>query len=301
MQGFLCVAAGCVPRKGGIFLNLCNLNDLRDLLGRHGFRFSKSMGQNFLIDPTVPRDIADSSGASPEWGVLEIGPGVGPLTVELAQRAGKVVTVELDRSLFPVLEETLAPYPNVEVVSGDVMKLELDALLREKFSGLPVMACANLPYNITTRVLTKFVETKEIRQFTVMIQREVAKRICAPPGNREGSAFSLFLQYYMEPEYLFSVEPEKFYPAPKVTSAVVRCVRREKPPVETEDEALLLRLMRGAFALRRKTLANSLASALGRPKEELLEAIRGAGLSETVRGEQLTFQDFAALCARLTG
>lgn len=280
-------------------MNLCDLNELRALLERHGFRFSKSMGQNFLIDPAVPRDIAEASGASPEWGVLEIGPGVGPLTAELAQRAGKVAAVELDRALLPVLRETLADFPNAEVVPGDVMKLDLDALLREKFGDMPVMVCANLPYNITTPVLTKLVETTTIRQFTVMIQREVAKRICAPPGDREGSAFSLFLQYSMEPEYLFSVEPEKFYPAPKVTSVVVRCVRRERPPVETEDEALLLRLMRGAFALRRKTLANSLSSALGRPKEELLSAIRAAGLSETVRGEQLTFQDFATLCEKL--
>jgi len=280
-------------------LNLCDLNDLRDLLGRHGFRFSKSMGQNFLIDPTVPRDIADASGASTEWGVLEIGPGVGPLTVELARRAGKVVSVELDRSLLPVLAETLAEYPHAEVISGDVMKLDLGGLLREKFGDRPVMACANLPYNITTPVLTKFVETEGIRQFTVMIQREVAQRICAAPGSNRGSSFSLFLQYYMEPEYLFSVTPEKFYPAPKVTSAVVRCVRRERPPVETENEELLFQLMRGAFALRRKTLANSLASALGRPKEELLDAIRAAGLPETVRGEQLTFADFAALCGNL--
>ncbi len=277
-------------------LNLCDLNDLRDLLGRHGFRFSKSMGQNFLIDPAVPRDIADASGAAPEWGVLEVGPGVGPLTVELARRAGRVVSVELDKSLLPVLDETLRDYPNAEVVSGDVMKLDLDALLAEKFGQAPVMACANLPYNITTPVLTKFVETRAIRQFTVMIQREVAQRICAAPGTSGGSSFSLFLQYYMEPEYLFTVPPEKFYPAPKVTSAVMRCVRREKPPVKVEDEALLFRLMRGAFALRRKTLANSLSSALGLPKETVLAAIRGAGLAETVRGEQLTFEDFAVLC-----
>lgn len=277
-------------------MNLCDLNDLRDLLGRHGFRFSKSMGQNFLIDPAVPQEIADASGASPKWGVLEIGPGVGPLTVELASRAGKVISVELDKSLLPVLAETLAEFPNAEIVPGDVMKLDLDGLLQKKFGDRPVMACANLPYNITTPVLTKFVETKAIRQFTVMIQREVAQRICAAPGTSGGSSFSLFLQYYMEPEYLFPVPPEKFYPAPKVTSAVVRCVRREKPPVEVEDEELLFRLMRGAFALRRKTLANSLASALGRSKEELLAAIRAAGLAETVRGEQLTFADFAALC-----
>lgn len=280
-------------------MNLCDLNDLRDLLGRHGFRFSKSMGQNFLIDPDVPREIADASGANEEWGVLEVGPGVGPLTVELARRAGKVASVELDKSLLPVLKETLADFSNVDVVSGDVMRLNLDELLIEKFGDKPVMACANLPYNITTPVLTKFVETPRISRFTVMIQREVAQRICAAPGSSGGSSFSLFLQYYMEPEYLFTVQREKFYPAPKVTSAVLQCVRREKPPIEVENEELLFRLMRGAFALRRKTLANSLASALGRPKEELLEAIRSAGLPETVRGEQLTFKDFGALCAIL--
>lgn len=277
-------------------MDLCNLNDLRDLLGRHGFHFSKSMGQNFLIDPKIPRRIAEESGASPEWGVLEVGPGVGPLTVELAQRAGAVASVELDKSLLPVLAETLGGFPNAEVVPGDVMKLDLDALLREKFGERPVMACANLPYNITTPVLTKFVETPAIRQFTVMIQREVAQRICAAPGSSGGSSFSLFLQYFMEPEYLFTVPAEKFYPAPKVTSAVVRCVRREKPPVEVEDEAMLFRLIRGAFALRRKTLANSLASAMGLPKETVLTAIRAAGLTDSVRGEQLTFADFAALC-----
>lgn len=280
-------------------MDLCDLNDLRNLLGRHGFHFSKSMGQNFLVDPAIPREIADASGATEAWGVLEIGPGVGPLTVELAQRAGKVASVELDKSLLPVLGETLADYPNTEVVPGDVMKMDLDALVREKFGDMPAMACANLPYNITTPVLAKFVETKAIRQFTVMIQREVAQRICAAPGSSGGSSFSLFLQYYMEPEYLFPVPPEKFYPSPKVTSAVMRCVRRERPPVAVEDEALLFKLMRGAFALRRKTLANSLSSALGRPKEELLAAIRAAGLAETVRGEQLTFADFAALCALL--
>lgn len=277
-------------------MNLCDLTTIRDLLGRHGFHFSKSMGQNFLIDPTVPRDIADASGASKNWGVLEIGPGIGSLTADLAQRAGKVVAVELDRSLLPVLAETMADCPNVEIVSGDVMKLDLSALLNEKFGDLPVMACANLPYNITTPVLTKLIETPAIRQFTVMIQREVARRICAVPGSSEGSSFSLFLQYYLDAQLLFEVPADRFYPAPKVTSAVVHCIRRAEPPVTVADEALFLRLLRGAFALRRKTLANSLASFLGRPKDEIAAAIRAAGLPETVRGEQLTFQNFSALC-----
>lgn len=277
-------------------MNLCDLTTIRDLLGRHGFHFSKSMGQNFLIDPTVPRDIADASGASKNWGVLEIGPGIGSLTAELAQRAGKVVAVELDHSLLPVLAETMADCPNVEIVSGDVMKLDLSALLNEKFGDLSVMACANLPYNITTPVLTKLIETPAIRQFTVMIQREVARRICTVPGSSEGSSFSLFLQYYLDAQLLFEVPADRFYPAPKVTSAVVRCIRRAEPPVTVADEALFFRLLRGAFALRRKTLANSLASFLGRPKDEIAAAIRAAGLPETVRGEQLTFQNFSALC-----
>ena len=177
-------------------MNLCDYNDIRELLGRHGFHFSKSMGQNFLIDPQVPYDIAAASRADGSCGVLEIGPGIGPLTAELAQRAGKVVSVELDKSLLPVLAETMAPYPNVEIVPGDVMKLDLDALVREKFAGLRPIVCANLPYNITTPVLTKLIETPCFETVTVLIQREVARRLCAPQGSSDGGSFSLFLQYH---------------------------------------------------------------------------------------------------------
>ena len=207
-------------------MNLCDYNTIRDLLARHGFHFSKSMGQNFLIDPEVPRRIAEASGADAGCGVLEIGPGIGPLTAELAQRAGKVVAVELDRALLPVLAETMAPYPNVEVVPGDVLKLDLTAITAEKFQGLTPIVCANLPYNVTSPILEKLVESPCFTAFTVMIQREVARRLCAPQGSSEGGSFSLFLQYYMKPELLFDVPPEKFLPAPKVTSAVIRCVRR---------------------------------------------------------------------------
>ena len=178
-------------------MNLCDYQTIRDLLARHGFHFSKSMGQNFLIDPEVPRRIAEASGAGSTCGVLEIGPGIGPLTAELAQRADKVVAVELDRALLPVLEETMAPYPNVEIVPGDVLKLDLQALAAEKFAGLTPMVCANLPYNVTSPILEKLVETPCFSSFTVMIQREVARRLCAPQGSSEGGSFSLFLQYYM--------------------------------------------------------------------------------------------------------
>ena len=284
----------------GVLMNLCDYNTIRELLGRHGFHFSKSMGQNFLIDPQVPADIAASSLADAGCGVLEIGPGIGPLTAELAQRAGKVVSVELDKSLLPVLAETMAPYPNVEIVPGDVMKLDLNALAAEKFQGFHPIVCANLPYNITTPVLTKLVETPCFETITVLIQKEVAQRLSAPQGSSDGGSFSLFLQYYMETDYLFDVPPEKFLPAPKVTSAVLRCVRREKPAVEVADEAFFFKVVRGAFLLRRKTLVNSLASALpGFSKEDLRSAITACGLSPEVRGERLTLQNFADLSATL--
>ena len=283
-------------------MNLCDRDEIRALLGRHGFHFSKSMGQNFLIDPAVPAAIAEASGADGSCGVLEIGPGIGPLTAELAQRAGKVVAVELDRALLPVLAETMAPYPNVEIVPGDVLKLDLAALVREKFPGLTPMVCANLPYNITSPVLEKLVETPCLTSFTVMIQREVARRLCAPQGSADGGSFSLFLQYHMEAELLFDVPPEKFLPAPKVTSSVIRCVRRERPAVDVSDEAFFFKVVRGAFLLRRKTLANSLAAALpGLSKEAVQGAIAACGLPADVRGERLTLADFAALAAALEG
>ena len=281
-------------------MNLCDERTIRELLGRHGFHFSKSMGQNFLIDPQVPAEIAAASGADKSCGVLEIGPGIGPLTVELARRAGKVVSVELDRSLLPVLAETLAPYPNAEVVSGDVLKLDLAALAAEKLPGLTPMVCANLPYNITTAVLTKLIETPCFGTFTVLIQKEVAQRLAAPQGSGDGGAFSLFLQYHLEPELLFEVPREKFLPAPKVTSAVLRCVRRPRPAVEVENEKFFFQVVRGAFLLRRKTLANSLTSALpGLSKETVQTAIAQCGLPADIRGERLTLADFAALSAAL--
>ena len=281
-------------------MNLCDYDSIRELLGRHGFHFSKSMGQNFLIDPEIPHRIATASQADKTCGVLEIGPGIGPLTAELAQRAGKVVSVELDKSLLPVLAETMAPYDNVEIVSGDAMKLDLGALAAEKFAGLTPIVCANLPYNITTPILEKFIQTPCFETITVLIQKEVAQRLAAPQGSSDGGSFSLFLQYYMETEYLFDVPREKFLPAPKVTSAVLRCVRREKPAVEVADEAFFFKVMRGAFLLRRKTLANSLAAALpGYPKEELQKAITDCGLPADVRGERLTLQQFADLAVSL--
>ena len=281
-------------------MNLCNERELRDLLGRHGFRFTKSMGQNFLINPDIPAAIAEASGAGQDCGVLEIGPGVGSLTVELARRAAKTVSVELDRALLPILTETLSDCPNAEVVPGDALKLDLDALATEKFPGLTPIVCANLPYNITSPILEKLILAPRFRSVTVLLQKEVAERLAAPDGSGDGGAFSLFLRYHMEPELLFAVSRENFLPRPKVDSAVLRCTRRTSPAVETEDEAYFFRVVRGAFLLRRKTIVNSLAAALPElPKDAIRNAVTACGLSETVRGERLTLQNFADLSRRL--
>ena len=278
-------------------MDLCNSNDIKALLGRHGFRFSKSMGQNFLIQGWVPQDIADASGADQTCGVLEIGPGIGPLTVQLAQRAGKVAAIELDRDLLPILAETLSPFDNVTVIPGDAMKLDLAALAAEQFPGLTPMACANLPYNITTPVITALIEAGCFASITVMIQREVAKRICASPGTADYGAFSLFCQYHTVPEYLFEVPPDCFLPAPKVTSAVIRLVPRTEPVQTLASEELFFRVVRASFAQRRKTLLNGLSAAFGDRlgKDALRQAITQAGLPDGIRGERLGIPEFARL------
>lgn len=282
-------------------MDLCNINDIKSLLGRHGFHFSKSMGQNFLIEGWVPRDIADASGADKSCGVLEIGPGIGPLTVQLADRAAKVASVELDRTLLPVLAETLAGRDNVEIVPGDIMKLDIKALVADKLNDLTVIACANLPYNITTPVLTALMESDCFASITVMIQREVALRICAAPGTSDYGAFSVYCQYHADCALLFDVPPTCFLPAPKVTSSVIRMVPRSTPPTEVEDEKDFFRVVKAAFAQRRKTLLNGLSSAYGSrfTKDELRDIIEGCGLPADIRGERLGIPEFAALAKRL--
>lgn len=277
-------------------MNLTNINDIKALLGRHGFHFSKSMGQNFLIESWVPHDIAEAAGLDETCGVLEIGPGIGPLTQQLALRANKVAAIELDRDLLPILGETMSAHPNVEIIPGDAMKLDLRELVADKFSGLTPKACANLPYNITTPIITKLLEAGCFQTITVMIQREVAKRICARPGDSDCGAFSLFCQYHAECELLFEVPPECFIPAPKVTSAVIRLTPRSAPPVDADEKALFT-VIKAAFAQRRKTLLNGLTTAYGSKfsKEELRQAILDCGLQETVRGERLSLEEFARL------
>ena len=276
-------------------MDLCNRRNIEALLARHGFRFSKSMGQNVLIEDWVPRDTAEACGADESIGVLEVGPGIGPLTRELAKRAGKVVSVELDHRLYPVLAETMAGFDNFTLVEGDIMKQDLSALVAEHFDGLRPVLCANLPYNITTPLLTNCVKAGCFTSITVLIQKEVAQRICARPGSAEYGAFSLLMQYYTVPELLFTVPNTCFVPMPKVTSAVIRCITREKPPVSVRSEAMLWRTVKAGFALRRKTLVNSLQTGFSLSKQELARILNDCGLAADIRGERLALQEYARL------
>ena len=281
-------------------MELCNLSVIRSLLEEQGFRFSKAMGQNFLTAAWVPERIAEESGAGPDSAVLEVGPGVGCLTAELARRAGSVTAVELDKRLLPVLDKSLAEFRNVTVIQGDIMKLSIEKLAEEHFGGRRPMLCANLPYNITTPVLTKALDSRIFETVTVMIQREVAHRICAAPGTADYGAFSVYCQYHSEPEILFDVSPGCFEPKPKVTSTVIRLNVRKEPPVEC-DEELFFRVVRAAFGQRRKTLLNAMAAGLnGFGKEAIAAAITAAGLDPTVRGERLGIPQFAALTEALS-
>lgn len=281
-------------------MNLTDIREVKALLARHGFHFSKSMGQNFLIADWVPRDIAAAAGLDETCAVLEIGPGIGSLTQHLARRSGRVAAVELDVSLLPILNETLADYSNVEIIPADILNLDLNVLIDDRFFGFTPMACANLPYNITTPVLTRLLECGRFRSITVMIQREVARRICAAPGSPDCGAFSLFCQYYARCEHLFDVPPDCFLPAPKVTSAVVQLIPYSTPPVEG-DRSTIFAVVNAAFAQRRKTLLNALSSAYGSrfSKDELRRMILDCGLSETVRGERLGLAQFSELAKYL--
>ena len=281
-------------------MDLCDLDTIKALLSRHGFHFSRSMGQNFLIQSWVPEGLVEGAGVSGSNGVLEIGPGIGPLTVRLSAAAGRVVAVELDRALLPVLAETLGDRDNVEVISGDILRLDIPALVDEKLAGLEPMACANLPYNITTPVITALIEAKRFSCIAVMIQREVARRICAAPGSPDYGAFSVYCQYHTEPELLFDVGPECFIPAPKVTSSVIRMRPLPSPPVPVKDEVRFFRVVKAAFGQRRKTLLNALSAGLpSLSREAVKAAVAACGLPDNVRGERLGIPEVAALTEAL--
>ena len=267
-------------------MNLCDIETIRAVLGRHGFHFSKSLGQNFLTDITVPERIAEMSGAREAGNVVEVGPGMGCLTAELCRRAEHVVSVELDRALLPVLAETMAEFDNFEVV-----------LCREKFGEGRAVACANLPYYITTPAITALMESGAFEYITVMVQKEVAERICAAPGTSAYSAFSIYVQYHAKAEILFDVPADCFVPRPKVDSAVLKLTPLAQPAVETRDEKLFFALVRAAFNMRRKTLVNALGPVLASAmsKEEIVSLVEAAGLDARIRGERLSLADYAKL------
>lgn len=281
-------------------VNVCDIQVMKPLLAAHGFHFSKAKGQNFLIAPWVPESIAREAGVQADVGVLEIGPGIGPLTQQLVLRAGRVCAVELDERLKAILDVTLEDFSNVEIVWGDVLKLDIPALVRQKLPGLRPMACANLPYYITSPILTALLEAECFEAVTVMVQKEVAQRIAARPGTAEYGAFSVFCQYYAEPELLFEVPAHCFLPQPKVTSAVVTLRVRTERPWEIDDPELFFRVVRASFAMRRKKLSNGLASGFPELGKTGAEAVLAAcGFPENVRGETLGIPEFARIAKEI--
>lgn len=283
--------------------NLSNIGTVKDLCRRYGFSFSKSLGQNFLVNPSVCPRIAEQGNAAPGWGVLEIGAGFGVLTVELAKRAERVVTVEIDGKLLPVLGETLRGYDNIKIVNADILKTDVRRLIAEEFSGMRVAVCANLPYYVTSPILMSLLEQRlPIESITVMVQKEAAERLCARMGTRQCGAVTAAVQYYSEPKLLFHVSRGSFMPPPNVDSSVIRLDIRRELPDGVQDEAQLFRLIRGAFSQRRKTLANPVSAALALPKERVLAALAAVELKPTARAEELTLEQFIALsnelCAR---
>lgn len=280
---------------------LSDIGTIKNILSRHGFTFSKSLGQNFLINPSVCPRMAELSGADSGVGVIEIGPGIGVLTNELCQLADKVVAVELDKRLLPVLDETLGEYDNLKIVNADVLELDLNRLIEEEFDGMEVVVCANLPYYITSPVIMKLLEDRlPINSITVMVQREAAQRICAEIGSRQSGAVTVSVNYYAKPEMLFGVSAGSFMPAPKVDSAVIRLNVLDVPPVVVEDEEKFFAVVKAAFSQRRKILANSLSSSLALDKARIFEVLQECGIPENIRAEKLSLQNFAdiANCLR---
>lgn len=273
-----------------------------EVLQRHNFTFQKKYGQNFLVDPNVLERVMDAAGVSGEDCVLEIGPGIGTMTQLLAERAGKVVAVEIDRNLIPILEETLSPYSNVTVINEDILKLDVEEAIRVRGEGRPVKVVANLPYYITTPIIMSLLEGgAPLESITVMVQKEVAERMQAVPGTKDYGALSLAVQYYSRPEVVANVPPNCFIPRPNVGSAVIRLTRYGTPPVQAADPGKLFTVIRASFNQRRKTLANSLGNAPGLPasRERVAGILEEMGLPAMIRGEALTLEQFAELSDRL--
>ncbi len=277
--------------------NLSDINVIRSVMQKHGVTFNKGLGQNFLVDPEVCPQMAECAGLDENTCVIEIGPGVGVLTAELAKRAKKVLSFEVDKRLLPVLDETLAEFDNVKIINEDIMKADLAAIIAEECAGMDVAVCANLPYYITSPVIMLLLESRlPVKSITVMVQKEAADRLCAKVGSRDSGAVTCAVSYYSDSEELFFVGRDSFLPPPKVNSEVIRLTVRKEPPVKVENEEKFFRLIKAAFLQRRKTAENSISAGLSLPKETVAAALEQAGLEKTVRAEKLTLDDFANLC-----
>ena len=276
--------------------NLSNISVVKNLLQKHGFSFSKSLGQNFLINPSVCPKMALESGANKNVGVLEIGPGFGVLTCELAKIAKKVVSIELDSRLLPVLSETLEEFANVKVINGDALKLDLAKIIKEEFGDLDVIVCANLPYYITSPLIMRLLEQKlPIQSITVMVQKEVATRLCSAVGDKNSSAITVAINYFSSPSFLFNVKRGSFMPAPNVDSAVIKLNLRKTPPVDLLNENLFFKVVKAAFSQRRKTILNSISKGLSLSKEETLSLLNNSNVNPQCRAEELSLQQFACI------
>ena len=275
---------------------LSDISYVKSVLHKHGFTFSKSLGQNFLVNPTVCPRMAQMCGASEKVGVIEIGPGAGVLTYELAKTAWKVIAVELDKRLLPVLEETLSDFDNIKVINADAMKLDFKQLIKDEFNGGEVVICANLPYYITSPVIMRLLEERlPVNSLTVMVQKEAADRICAEPGTRESGAISAAVHYYSNPEMLFKVSAGSFIPSPKVDSAVIRLNILKEPPVAVTDEKMFFKVVKSSFLQRRKTLSNSLSSGMSMSKQALNEILIRAEIKQNARAEEHSMEQFAKI------
>lgn len=280
--------------------NLSDINVIKSVLSRHGFTFSKALGQNFIINPGVCPRIAEEGGAREGVGVLEIGAGIGVLTAELAKRADKVVCIELDTRLLPVLDETLGEFDNVKIINGDILKVDLHKILEEEFGDMPVVVCANLPYYITSPVIMRLLESRlKIESVTVMVQKEAAVRLCADVGSRDSGAVTVAVNYYAEAQKLFDVSRGSFMPSPNVDSSVIRLDILPEPPITVSDERFFFSMVKAAFSQRRKTASNGISSGTGIAKPTVIKAIEAAGLPSTVRAEALTMEQLGELCEEL--
>lgn len=282
--------------------NLSNIGTIKEILTEYGFTFSKSLGQNFLINPSVCPRMAEECGAKSGVSVIEVGPGIGVLTNELAKLADKVVAVELDKRLLPVLDKTLSDFNNVKIVNEDILKLDLHQLIKQEFDGSEVVVCANLPYYITSPVIMKLLEERlPINSITVMVQKEAAQRICAQVGTRDCGAVTVAVNYYCKPSVLFNVSAGSFMPAPKVDSAVIKLDILKNPPINVNNSKLFFKVIKAAFSQRRKTLSNSLSSGLSIEKSKINEILNAAQIPTNYRAEQLTMEQFGNLANAVGG